>query len=239
MTAIRKTIRLLVEGQPEKFFLDERIINKYKNKFFPNSVLNVKSLGSKSTLLSPEQLARHYYMLKNDPNLIIFFLPDFHPNNCNSLDHTDSKSLRKDIYDIIERIHPTINIPKYKERFLIHTFKQGGDVIFLANLDIVFRELDINYEEFVNKIKSYCNLDNLEGSEQSPEEESYEKIILKEISNKVGLSYTVKNYERIIKKLNLENLLNHLTHLKAFLSDLFKFAEDNQETLKFKEENDL
>lgn len=238
MAAIRKTIKLLVEGQPEKFFLDERIINKFK-KYFPDSVLKVKSLGSKSTLLSPEQLARHYFMLKNDPNLICMFLPDFHPTNCLSLDHTDSNSLRIAIYDIIERIHPTINIHNYKERFLIHTFKQGGEVIFLANLDIVFRELDINDEKFVKKIKSRCNLDNLEDSEQSPEEESYEKLILKEIFNKAGVIYTVKNYESIIKKLNFENLINYLTHFKAFLSDLFRFAEQNQEMLDFKERYDL
>ncbi len=215
MTAIRKTIRILVEGQPEKYFLDERIINKYK-LYFPNIDLEVKKLGTKSTLLSPEQLSKHYLMLKNDPNFICIFFPDFHPTNCLSLDHTDLESLRKDIYDVIEKIHPTIKIPNYKERFLIHTFKQGGEVIFLANLDIVFRELEINDEDFVTEIKSRCNLDNLEYSEQRPEDESNEKLILKEIFNKAGVSYTVKNYENIIKKLNCENLVNHLTHLRHF-----------------------
>lgn len=238
MTAIRKTIRILVEGQPEKYFLNERIIDEYKD-YFSNTDLEVKSLGTKSTLLSPEQLSKHYLMLKNDPNLICIFLLDFHPTNCLSLDHTNLESLRKDIYDIIERIHPTIKIPNYKERFLIHTLKQGGDVIFLANLDIVFRELEINDENFINEIKSRCNLDNLEDSEQRPEDESYEKLILKEIFNKAGISYTVKNYENIIKKLNFENLINHLTHFKAFLSDLFKFAEQNQIILEFKKRYDL
>ncbi|HEA71144.1 hypothetical protein LCGC14_0555820 [marine sediment metagenome] len=238
MTTVRKTIRILVEGQPETYFLEERIIKKYKT-YFPHTDLEVKPLGTKSTLLSLEQLTRHYFMLKNDPNLICFFLPDFHPTNCLSLDHTDLESLRRDLYGIIERKHPTINIPNYRERFLIHTFKQGGEVIFLANLNIVFRELEINDEDFINEIKSRCNLDNLEDFEQNSKEESYEKLILKEIFNKAGISYTVKNYESIIKNLNFKNLINHLAHFKAFLSDLFKFAEQNQETFDFKERYDL
>lgn len=239
MSVIRKTIRILVEGQPEKHFLDERIHNKFKEKYFSNTDLEVKALGTKSILLSPEQLSKHYLMLKNDPNFVCIFLPDFHPTNCLSLDHTNLESLKKDIYNIIERIHPTIRISNYKDRFLVHIFKQGGEVIFLANLDIVFRELKINDEDFINEIKYRCNLDNLEDFEQNPEDESYEKIILKEIFNKAGISYTLKNYKNIIEKLNFEDLINHLPHFKLFLIDLFKFAEQNPETLDFMERYDL
>lgn len=239
MNGIRKTIRILVEGQPEKYFLDERIIKKLSEKYFPNINFEVKTLRQKSTLLSPGQLSKHYLMLKNDPNFICFFLPDYHPNNCCRLDHTDLESLRNDIYATIERIHPTINIPNYKERFLIHIFKQGGEVIFLANLNIVFRELKINDEDFIEDIKSRCNFDNLEDSEQSPEDKSYEKLLLNEIFNKAGIKYTIKNYANLIKKLKFENLINQLIHFKAFMSDLFKFAEQNEETMEFKRRYDL
>lgn len=167
------------------------------------------------------------------------FLPDYHPTNCHSLDHTNLESLRKDIYETLERIHPTIKIPNYKERFLIHTFKQGGDVIFLANLDIVFQELEITDENFIAGIKHRCNLENLEDFEQNSEDESYEKVILKEIYHKVGKQYTLKNYENVVQKLKLENLVNLLPHFKVFLSDLFKFADQNQSTVNFKKKYDL
>lgn len=238
MTTIRKNIRILVGGQPEKNILDNKIVKDLKD-YFPNIDFEVNRLGIKSTLLSDYHLSRHYLLLKNNPNLVCIFLPDFHPNNCLSLDHTNIKSLRNDIYNIIERIHPTIKIPNYKERFLIHTLKQGGEVLFLANLDIVFRELGINNEIFINKIKNRCNLDNLEDSEQRPEEVSYEKLILKDIFHRAGKSYNLKNYQNIINKLKLKNLINHLPHFKLFLIDLFKFSVPNNRTLSFMQKYDL
>lgn len=226
MATSRITIRILVEGEPEKTFLEERIIKKY-SYCFPNIGFEVLQIGIKSILLSDQVLFRNFLMLE-DPNIICFFLPDFHPITCHNLNHTDLNSLRNDIYNIIERIQQAHSIPDYKERFLIHTFKHGGDVIFLANLDILFEELIISDENFIGEIKNLCDPERLEEFPQDPYEESYEKSILKRICQKAGISYTIKNLKKLIKKLNIEALLQNLPHFKLFMIDLFKFAEENK-----------
>lgn len=161
----------------------------------------------------------------NDPNIICIFIPDFHPTTSHNLDHTDLNTLRNDIYKKIEKIKLAHNIPNYKKRFLIHVFKHGGDVIFLTNLDILFEELEISDENFIRKIRRLCNPNRLEEFPQNPDEESYEKGLLRRIFKKVGKSYSIRNLLNLIKKLNIEDLIHRLTHFKLFLSDLFKFAE--------------
>lgn len=226
MTINRKTIRILVEGEPEKTFLLERIIKKYKF-CFPDIDFEVIKVGRKSILLGDEIIFRNFQML-HDPNIICFLLPDFHPITCHNLDHTDLNSLRNNIYNIIERIQPAHNIPDYRERFIIHFFKHGGDVIFLTNLDLLFEEFNINDENFMEEIREECESVRLEELPQNPDDQSFEKRLLKRILRKVGKSYTIKNLRNLIKKLRIEDLINKLPHFKLFLHDLFKFAEENE-----------
>ncbi len=227
-------IRILVEGQPEKFFLEERIIDKYSN-FFLNIEFDIRDLGTKSTLLSPEQLKRHAIMVMNDPNFICIFLPDFHPNNCRGLDHSSLNSLRDNIYDEVERLHPIIRSSNYKERFRIHAFKQGGDVIFLPNINIVFDELGITEEIFKREIMDRFDLDKLEESIQDPNKLSYEKLIMEDIFNKVGKEYSIKNYEKIIIKLNFSRLINYLSYFKALMIDLLNFTDQSSQLVGFRD----
>ena len=226
MAITRKTIRILVEGEPEKTFLLERIIKKYKF-CFPNIHFEVINLGPKSILLSDEIIFRNFLML-DDPNIICIFLPDFHPITCHNLDHTDLNSLRNDIYNLIERIQPAHNIPNYKERFLIHVFKHGGDVIFLTNLDLLFEEFNITDEKFIEAIREEYGSERLEELPQLSYDQSSEKTLLKMVLRKVGKSYTIKNLRNLIKKLRIEDLLNKLPHFKLFMRDLFKYAEENE-----------
>ncbi len=229
----RLNIKVLVEGQPEKFFLEERIIKKYSN-FFLNVEIEIRDLGIKSILLSPEQLKRHAIMVMNDPNFICIFLPDFHPNNCRGLDHSNLNSLRDDIYSEVERLHPNIRNSNYKDRFLIHTLKQGGDVIFLPNINLVFDELGITDETFKREIIDRFDLDKLEESIQDPNEISYEKLIMEDISNKVGKEYSIKNYEKIIIKLNFSRLINYLSYFKALMIDLLNFTDQSSQLVGFR-----
>ncbi len=224
MANIRITIRILVEGEPENTFLLRRIINRYKF-CFPNINFEVIKVGSKSKLLSDETLFNNFKKL-HDPNIICIFLPDFHSTTSHNLNHTDLSTLRNDIYNIIERIEPAHDIPDYKERFLIHTFKHGGDVIFLTNLDILFEEFNIIDENFKREIKELCNPETLEELPQNPDEKSNEKFLLKRILRKAGKSYSIRNLSNLINKLRIEELILRLPHFKLFLSDLFKFAEE-------------
>ena len=226
MATVRKTIRILVEGEPENTFLYERVINKY-HFCFPNINFEVNKEGSKSRLLSEKVLFENYIKL-HDPNIICIFLPDYHPTTSYNLDHTSLTTLRSDIYNKIERIESAHNIPDYKERFLIHTFKHGGDVVFLTNLDFLFEELNIIDESFIREIRNLCNIERLEDLPQNPDEESYEKRILKRIFKKAGKSYSIKYLRSLIKKLRIKDLVHRLPHFKLFLSDLFKFAEQNE-----------
>lgn len=233
MTTRRKTIRILVEGEPEKTFLEERITKRYKF-CFPNINFEVISEGIKSKLLSDQIIFNNFKRL-SDPNIICFLLPDFHPTTTNNLDHTNLITLREDIYNIIERIEPAHNIPDYKERFIIHVFKYGGDVVFLTNLDLIFEELNIKDENFIKEIKELYNPEELEELPQNPGEKSYEKRLLKRILGKVGKSYSIRNLRSLIDKLRIEDLINRLPHFKLFLCDLFKFAEEKEIPLKLRE----
>ena len=226
MSNVRKTIRILVEGEPEKTFLLERIINRY-NFCFLNVNFEIIKVGPKSKLLSDETLFNNFKKL-HDPNIICIFMPDFHPTTSRNLNHTNLNTLRNDIYNIIERIEPVHDIADYKERFIIHTFKHGGDVIFLTNLDLLFKEFNIIDEIFKKEIKDICNQDKLEELPQNPDEKSYEKILLTAILKKAGKSYSIKNLHNLINKLNIEDLIQKLPHFKLFLGDLFKFAQDDK-----------
>ena len=225
MATTMKTIRILIEGEPEKTFLEMRIIKKYKF-CFPNIDFEIIKIGSKSILLSDKILFRNYQML-HDPNIICFFLPDYHPITNHNLNHTDIDSFRNDIYHIIERIQPAHNIPDYKERFLIHFFKHGGDVIFLTNLDLLFEEFNISDESFIEEIREECSPERLEELPQNADEESYEKRLLEKIFRKAGKNYSIKKLRNLITKLRIEDLINRLPHFKVFLCDLFKFAEQS------------
>ncbi len=226
MALPRKTIRILLEGEPEYSILQERIIKKYK-KFFPDIIFEVIKEGSKFNLLNDETLFRNYIKLL-DPNFVCIFLPDFHPTTSNKLNHKDIHTLRRDIYNKIERIDHTYNIPDYKDRFLIHTLKHGGDVFFLTNLDLLFEETNIHNEDFIKEIRNICNLTGLEDLPQNPEEKSYEKQILKRIFKKAGKSYSIKYLQNLIKKLRIEDIVHKLPHFTLFLRDLFKFAEQSE-----------
>ena len=177
--------------------------------------------------MSEETLFKNYKKL-HDSNIICIFIPDFHPTTSHNLNHTDLNTLRNDIYNIIERIEPAHDISDYKERFLIHTFKHGGDVIFLTNLDILFEEFNIRDENFVREIMELCNPETLEELPQNPDEKSYEKLLLKKILRKVGKSYSIRNLRNLIDRLRIEELILRLPHFKLFLSDLFKFAEEDK-----------
>ncbi len=226
MATVRRTIRILVEGEPEKTFLLRRIINKYKF-CFPYINFDVIKEGSKSKLLSVGTLLNNFKKL-HDPNIICIFMPDFHPTTSHNLNHTDLNTLRNEIYNIIERFEPAHIIPDYKERFLIHIFKHGGDVIFLTNLEILFDELNINDEIFVREIRDLCNPEKLEELPQNPDEKSYEKFLLKRILRKVGKSYSIRNLRNLIDRLRIEDLIQRLPHFKLFINDLFKFAEEDK-----------
>lgn len=226
MATVRKTIRILVEGEPENTFLLKRIINRY-DFCFPNINFEVIKIGSKSKLLSDETLFNNFKKL-HDPYIISIFLPDYHPTTSHNLNHTDLNTLRNDIYNIIERIEPAHNIPDYKERLLIHIFKHGGDVIFLTNLDILFEELNINDEDFIGEIRELCNPERLEELPQNPDEKSYEKYLLKRILRKSGKSYSIRILRSLIDGLRIEDLIQRLPHFKLFLIDLFKFAEEDK-----------
>ena len=59
MATVRRTIRILVEGEPENTFLLKRIINRY-DFCFPNINFEVIKVGSKSKLLSDETLFNNF-----------------------------------------------------------------------------------------------------------------------------------------------------------------------------------
>ncbi len=226
-------IRILVEGEPEYSFLQQRIINKF-SFCFPDIDFRIIRMGSKSNLLSIEVLSQNFLMLR-DPNVsCIFLCPDFHPTSTLNLNHSDLNSLRESIYDEIERVHPTHNIQNYRERFLIHIFKNSGDVVFLTCPDLIFEEFNISDENFKSDIMQEIDLDNLEELPQVPEEISIEKSILKKILKKVKKRYSIKNLSPIIPDLRIEDLVNKLPHLKEFLIDIFKFADQNQIPPKIK-----
>ena len=233
MVLARKTIRILLEGEPEYTILQERIINKYK-KYFPDINFEVIKEGSKFNLLSEQILFRNYKKL-HDPNIICIFLPDYHPTTSNNLDHTDIHTLRRDIYNKIERIDNAHNIPDYKDRFLIHIFKHGGDVFFLTNLDLLFEEFNIHDEDFTEEIRKICLVESLEDLPQNPGEKSFEKRILKRVLKKAEKSYSIKYLHNLIKKLRIEDIVYKLPHFKLFLTDLFKFAEQSEIPERLKE----
>ena len=237
MVLVRKTIRILLEGEPESTILQERIIKKYKI-YFPNINFEVIKEGSKFKLLSEETLFKNYIKLL-DPNIVCIFLPDYHPTTSYNLDHTNINTLRRDLYNKIERIESAHNIPDYKNRLLIHTFKHGGDVFFLTNLDLLFEEFNIHDEDFIEEIRSICNIESLEDLPQNPEEKSYEKYILKRVFKKAGKSYSIKYLQNLIKKLRIEDIVHKLPHFKLFLRDLFKFAEPNEIPERLKELFDI
>jgi hypothetical protein len=228
-----KIIRILLEGEPEYTFIKERIIEKYKF-CFPNVDFKVLRIGTKSELLS-EQILFENYLRLCDKNMICIFLPDFHPVSSHNYDHSSIETLRSDIYSVIDRLDSSVNIKDYKERFLIHTFKHGGDIIFLANLELLLDELGIIDDDFIAEIKSDLTSECLEDLDQNPEEESHEKRILKKILKKANKSYSIKHLRNIILKLKIKLLIQELPHFKIFLIDLFKSAEDNKECEEMRE----
>lgn len=105
----------------------------------------------------------------------------------------------------------------------------------MVNLDILFDEVNIQDEDFKTELNNTYDFNDLEELEQDIASESIEKVIIKQIFRRAGISYSIKYYKPIIEKLKLELMINKLPHFKQFMRDLFKFADQNLIPKKIKD----